>query len=170
FNPTTNEPPIPDGFFLSWVGQIQRIQRLGDDHLLIIQGDLQLTPDTLLPDYLFIIGGAQSVRGYSQNARSGDNGFRFSIEDQITLQRDEAGNARIQIAPFLDMGVVWNTGNNPIPLPAQTFLLGAGLGLIWQPFENFRLRLDYGYPFINLQDRGNNLQDDGFYFEVNYKL
>lgn len=170
FNATTNDAPIPDGRFFIWSAQMQRVQRLGNDHLLIIQGDLQLTPDSLVPGYLFIIGGGQSVRGYRQNVRSGDNGFRFSIEDQITVLRDVKGNSKIRIAPFLDLGAVWNVSNNPNDLPSQTSLISVGLGLIWEPFQNFKLRLDYGVPLINLKDRGNNLQDDGFYFELNHQL
>lgn len=169
FDATTNAPPIPDGHFFNWLGQVRRVQRLGDNHLLIIQGELQLTPDSLLPDQLFIIGGGQSVRGYRTNVRSGDNGLRFSIEKQITVLRDEARKPNLQVAPFLDIGVVWNVSDNPNKLPNQTFLLGAGLGLVWEPFENFRLRLDYGFPFIDLEDRGNNIQDDGLYFELNYQ-
>ena len=173
FDATTNESPIPDGQFFSWLGQVQRVQRLGDDHLLIVQADLQLTPDSLLPSQQFVIGGGQSVRGYRQNVRSGDNGFRFSIEDRITVGRDEAGAPTIQLAPFIDVGAIWNQSDNPNKLPDQTFLVGAGLGLLWDQFAGVKglsVRLDYGLPFINLSDRGTNAQDEGFYFSVNYSL
>ena len=165
FDATENNNFLPDGFFFSWLGQIQRLQRINRDHLLIFQGEIQLSPDPLIPDYLFIIGGGQSLRGYRQNVRSGDNGFRLSIEDRITLARNDQGNPQWQIAPFMDLGQVWNSANNPIDLPSQTFLISAGIGLIWQPIEALNLRLDYGYPLVNLEDRGNNLQDDGFYFQ-----
>ncbi|NES84392.1 MAG: ShlB/FhaC/HecB family hemolysin secretion/activation protein [Moorea sp. SIO2B7] len=168
FNATTNDPPIPDGHFFSWLGQVQRLQRLGKDHLLIIQADLQLTPDSLLPSQQFIIGGGQSVRGYRQNARSGDNGFRFSIEDRITLVRNQKGAHVLELIPFFDLGTVWNSPGNPNILPSQKLLVGAGLGLVWEPFQGLRFRFDYAIPFINLDDRGNNIQDDGFYFNVNY--
>jgi hemolysin activation/secretion protein len=61
FNATQQDDPLPSGSFFSWVAQGQRLQRLTKDQLLIIQGSLQLTPDSLLPDYLFIIGGGQSA-------------------------------------------------------------------------------------------------------------
>ncbi|MDZ8183755.1 MAG: ShlB/FhaC/HecB family hemolysin secretion/activation protein [Nostoc sp. ChiSLP02] len=172
FDATINNDPIPDGRFFSWLGQIQRAQRLSNDQLLIIQAELQLTPDSLLPSQQFVIGGGQSVRGYRQNARSGDNGFRFGIEDRITMQRNESGLSTVQLAPFVDMGAVWNKSNNPNQLPNQTFLIGAGLGLLWNEafgIDNLNLRLDYGFPFIDLSDRGNNAQDDGFYFSVRYQ-
>lgn len=172
FDATTNPSPIPDGHFFNWLGQAQRSQKLGDDHLLLIRGDLQLTPDSLLPAQQFVIGGGQSVRGFRQNARSGDNGFRFLIEDRITVRRNEAGAPTIQIAPFLDLGAVWNLPDNPNKLPDQTFLGGAGLGLLWDEFaeiEGLSLRLDYAIPFVDLSDRGTNVQDEGFYFNVNYQ-
>jgi hemolysin activation/secretion protein len=169
---TTNPEPIPDGIFFSWLGQVERWQKLSEDHLLLIQADLQLTPDSLLPSQQFVIGGGRSVRGYRQNARSGDSGFRVAIEDRITVQRDVAGLPTIQLAPFINLGAVWNQGDNPNKLPDQTFLASAGLGLLWNNalgIEKLNMRLDYGIPFINLKDRGNNAQDDGFSFSLVYQ-
>lgn len=77
---TLNPEPVPDSRFFSWLAQVQRVQRLGKDNLLIMQGDLQLTPDSLLSFHQFLIGGGQSVRGYAQSSRSGDNGVRLSLE------------------------------------------------------------------------------------------
>ena len=168
-NATTNQDPVPDGRFFSWLGQIQRVQRLGNDHLLIAQGDIQLTPDSLLPSQQFVIGGGQSLRGFRQNARSGDNGFRISLEDRIALQRNEAGIPTLQLAPFIDFGKVWNQSGNPNPLPRQRFLAGGGLGLIWQPTPRLNVRLDYAVPFLRLDDRGSDPQDKAFYFSVYYQ-
>ena len=168
FNATDNPEPTPDGQFISWLGQIQRVQVLNENNLLIIGADIQLTPDTLVPSQQFVIGGGQSLRGYRQNIRAGDNGFRFSLEDRITLERDEGGIATFQLAPFFDAGLVWNDSDNPNLLPDQRFLAGVGLGIIWQPIPHLNLRLDYGVPLIDLDDRGTNAQDEGFYFSVNY--
>lgn len=112
------------------------------------------------------------MRGYRQNARSGDNGFRFVIEDRIVVYRDEESST-IQIAPFFNLGTVWNQSSNPNVLPNQALLVGAGLGLLWEQALGIRglnVRLDYGYPFIKLDDRGTNAQDKGFYFSVRYQL
>jgi hemolysin activation/secretion protein len=161
---------IPDGQFVSWLGQIQRAQRLSDNQLLIFQFDIQLTPDPLLPAQQFVIGGGLSLRGYRQNARSGDNGFRFSVEDRITLARDAAGQPEFQLAPFLDVGSTWNDPENPSNQSDQRFLAGLGLGVIWQPEPRIRIRLDYGLPLIRLNESGDNAQDDGFYFSAGYEL
>ncbi len=170
FNATTNPDSIPDARFISWLGQVQRVQLLNKNNLLILQADLQLTRDALLPSQQFIIGGGQSLRGYRQNVRAGDNGLRFSVEERMTLQRDEAGNAIFQLAPFVDLGTIWNVSDNPNNLQKQRFLASVGLGLLWQPLSNLSVRLDYGLPLVNLDDRGENVQDSGFYFSVNYKL
>ena len=170
FDATKNADPIPDGQFFSWLGQIQRVQRISNDDLLIAQAEIQLTPNGLLPSQQFVIGGGQSVRGYRQNARAGDNGVRFVLENQLTIHKDESGNPLIKIAPFVDLGYVWNTNDNPNRLQRQTFLAGTGIGVLWQLIPNLNIRLDYGVPLINLDDRGKNAQDEGFYFSVGYKL
>ena len=115
-------------------------------------------------------GGGQSVRSYRQNVRAGDNGLRFSSENRITLQRDETGNSVFQLAPFVNLGTVWNVSDNPNKLQRQPFLVGAGLGLLYSPLPKLNLRLDYGLPLVNLVDRGEKVQDSGFYFSVNYQL
>jgi hemolysin activation/secretion protein len=160
----------PNGQFFSWLAQAQRVQILNSNNLLIVQTDLQLTPDPLLPSQQFVIGGGQSLRGYRQNVRIGDNGFRFSAEDRIALKRDESGSPIFQLAPFVDLGVVWNTDDNPNRQLRQNFLAGIGTGILWQPFPRFNVRLDFALPLINLDDRGENAQDDGIYFSVNYQL
>ncbi|WP_225938294.1 ShlB/FhaC/HecB family hemolysin secretion/activation protein [Leptothermofonsia sichuanensis] len=167
---TENPDPIPDGRFFSWLGQVQRVQRLGSNHLLIVQSDLQLTPDTLLPSQQFVIGGGQSLRGYRQNFRSGDNGFRFSVEDRIALLRDAAGIPTLQLAPFFDAGTVWNTSDNPNLIPNGRILAGIGTGILWQPVPNLNMRFDFAYPITRPSDRGNDIQDKGLYFSVYYQF
>jgi hemolysin activation/secretion protein len=169
-NSTINQAPIPDSRFLNWNFQGQRWQRLNDDNLLILQADLQVTPDSLLPSEQFIVGGGQTLRGYRQSARSGDNGFRFSAEDRITLQRNGAGQSIFQIAPFFNMGSVWNRDDNPNFLGGKNFLMSFGTGLIWEPVKNLNMRLDYAIPITAVDDRGNNLQDKGINFSFNYKF
>ena len=170
FDATNNADPVPDGHFFSWLGQVQRIQQLNDSNLLILQSDLQLTPDSLLPSQQFVIGGGQSTRGFRQNVRSGDNGFRLSAENRITITRHSNGTPIFQIAPFVDVSTVWNKSDNPNLLPRQNFLAGGGIGLIWEPIPNLSMRLDGAVPLVNLDDRGNNVQEKALYFSLNYRL
>jgi len=170
FGATINTHPIPDSLFTSWLGQVQRLQVLDENNLLIAQGDLQLSNYSLLPSQQFVIGGGQSVRGFRQNVRAGDSGFRFSVENRINIERNAEGISTLQVAPFFDAGLVWNADGNPNLLPSQTFLAGLGVGLIWQPLTNLNARLDYALPLVNLSDRGTNFQDNGLYFSLGYQF
>lgn len=170
FDATQNSGDDPDGQFFSWLGQFQRIQRLSADHLLVARLFAQFSPDPLLPSQQFVIGGGQSLRGYRQNLRAGDNGFSFSIEDRITILRDAAGFPTLQVLPFLDLGTVWNHDDNPNPLPEQRFLMGVGVGAIWQALPGLTVRVDYGLPLIDAEDPGENIQDNGLYFSVGYEF
>ena len=170
FDATETSDSSPDGQFVSWLVQGQRVQQLNNDNLLIAQVDLQLTPDPLLSSQQFVMGGGQSVRGFRQNVRSGDNGVRLSVEDRITVKKDGSGNPILQVAPFVDAGLIWNADGNPNTLPSQTFLAGAGVGVLWKPLPRMNVRLDYGLPLIDLDDRGDNIQDDGLYFSLGYRI
>lgn len=166
FDATVSSQPNGDGSgsFFSWLGQVQRVQQLGNDNLLIVQADIQLTPDDVPPFYEFFIGGGQSLRGFRQNARSGDNGYRLSLEGRIPLLRNGERVPILQLAPFVDLGQVWNkTGNVNNP-----FLASAGLGLLWQPTRNFNIRVDYGIPFVDIENPSGSLQDDGLHFSLTY--
>ncbi len=167
---TINPHPIPDGRFFSWTGQVQRVQQLSPNNLLIAQADVQLSPNSLLPSQQFSIGGGQSVRGFRQGVRSGDNGLRVSIENRTTVARDKSGRSVFQIAPFADLGTVWNNPSNPNPSNNQNVLASAGLGLILEPTPNLLMRLDYALPLVNLSDRGNNAQDNGLHFSMGYRF
>ena len=156
----------PDDVFVSWLGQTQRLQRLSANNLLIMQADVQLTPNRLSPSEQFVIGGAQSVRGYRQNARLGENGLRLSVEDRITLIKNEAEQPLFQIAPFADLGLV---GGDSTEDTDNNFLAGIGLGLISEPIKGLSLRLDYAPPLVDLDDKGSNIQEDGFYFRLGYR-
>ncbi|MEC4816850.1 MAG: ShlB/FhaC/HecB family hemolysin secretion/activation protein [Scytonema sp. PMC 1069.18] len=168
FDATVNTSSTPDGLFFSWLGQVQRVQQLNRDNLLIAQAELQLSPNSLLSSQQFLIGGGQSLRGYQQNARAGDNGFRLSVENRTTLNRNEFGNPNVQIAPFVDMGAVWNQSENPNDITGENFLASVGLGLILEPIPNFLMRIDYAVPFVKSSTRGENAQDRGLSFSVGY--
>ena len=175
FGATKNSSSIPDGQFLSLFLQTQMSQKIADNHLLVVKGLAQLTPSNLLPINQFVIGGRQSVRGYRENIRSGDNGFVFSIEDRISLLTDDEGETQLEVSPFFDLGVVWNNSSNPNFLPDDNFLASVGVGLTYRPFsgewfEPLTLRLDYGIPLVEVESSKGSLQDDGIHFSVGYDI
>ncbi len=160
----------PSAAFLSWLGQLQRVQVLGSDTILISSLDTQLSADPLLPSQQFVIGGGQSLRGFRQNARSGDNGIRLSVESRFVMARNEEGRTVLQLAPFIDVGSVWNNSRNLNALPNQNFLAGGGVGVLYEPIKRLNLRLDYTIPFVNLSDRGSNLQESSLYFSIGFQF
>ncbi|WP_258040691.1 ShlB/FhaC/HecB family hemolysin secretion/activation protein [Pseudanabaena sp. BC1403] len=156
----------PDGRFFYWIGQVLRVQRLGNDKdtLAFFRLNMQFSRDQLLSLNRFSIGGPQSIRGYRQNQLAGDSGIQASVEFQFPVARDEEGSAIVKLLPFVEAGTIWNSSG--INSTTQS-LFGLGLGATYQPLRNLTLRLDYGIPLVNVSNSGNNLQDSGLYFSVN---
>ncbi|MEA5621826.1 ShlB/FhaC/HecB family hemolysin secretion/activation protein [Nostoc sp. UHCC 0251] len=164
FNATVNNEP-PDSRFFSWRGQGQYVRLLAPQTLLVIRSDLQFSTRALLPLEQFGLGGLRSVRGYRQDILLTDNGFLGSAEVQLPILRVENVKGVLQVVPFIDFGVGWNSSGNTTN-PNPNTLLGFGLGLQWQMGDRFNARLDYGIPLTDIQDRGSSLQEDGIYFSI----
>jgi hemolysin activation/secretion protein len=157
----------PEGQFFSWQVQGQRVQKIGKGNLLIAQGELQLSPDSLLSSQKFGLGGGQSVRGFRQNARLGDNGWRVSLEGRVPLWKTKKDKRPIlQLAPFVEAGGVWNVTQNLNGQSREGFLAGAGVGLLFQPSKNLNIRVDYGVPLVRVSDGDRSLQENGLYFSI----
>ncbi|MBW4518372.1 MAG: ShlB/FhaC/HecB family hemolysin secretion/activation protein [Scytolyngbya sp. HA4215-MV1] len=162
FGATINDD-APDGRFFSWVGQFQWVQALGDV-IGIARVTTQLTGDSLLPLEQFSVGGIDTVRGYRQNQRVADNGIVGSLELRVPIMRDDRLGV-LQLAPFFDIGTVWNNDKS-LSLPNPTTLLSLGLGLHWDITPYFSAQLDWGIPLNKIKDQGDTLQDNGIVFSI----
>ncbi|WP_254721757.1 BamA/TamA family outer membrane protein [Kovacikia minuta] len=152
-----------DGQFFAWLGQFQWVQQLSPRALLVAQIAAQFTPDSLLSLERFSIGGINTVRGYRENQVVADNGILGSIEVRIPLTYDPRV---LQITPFFDIGKGWNTrGEDPDP----STIASLGLGVRWQIGTDLTLRLDYGIRLTSMDNPGDSLQDNGFYFSLRYQ-
>jgi hemolysin activation/secretion protein len=160
FDATINESGR-DGDFFSWQGQIQWVEKLDEDITFLVQASAQITPDSLLPIEQLTLGGIDTVRGYRENLRVGDNGLSISSEIRFVLV-DEDWTV-LEVAPFIDLGTVWNNQSN---VPAPNTLLGFGTSLRWSLWDSLFVRLDYGIPVIEEENRGDSLQDNGLFFSV----
>lgn len=169
FNATVNDDP-PDGRFFSWRGQGQYVRLLAEDTLLVLRSDVQFATSSLVPLEQFGLGGLQSVRGYRQDSLLTDNGFLTSAEVRFPVWRVKKIEGLLQVVPFVDFGVAWNSSNRNSPAPDPNTLIGVGMGLQWQMGDNFTARIDYGIPLTDVSSGrdGRTLQEDGFYFSVNY--
>lgn len=152
-----------DGRFFTWLGQFQWVQQLSSRNVLITRFSTQLTPDSLLTLERFSLGGIDTVRGYPQNQLVADNGIVGSVELRIPLTRDPN---TLQLAPFFDIGTAWNNRTSD---PQPRTLAGLGLGVRWLISRSFAFRLDYGIPLMDIENRGNSLQDNGIYFSLRYQ-
>jgi hemolysin activation/secretion protein len=160
---STVNPTGPDGRFVSWQGQGRWLRRLAVNTDLVVQGRVQLADRPLPAAEQLSIGGQSTVRGYRQDRLAADNGAFAAVELQLPVLQSPSDV--VQIAPFMDVGTVWNNdGSSPA---GSSTLLSVGLGLQWRR-ENLTARLDWGIPLINGADRPTNLQENGLYFSLRY--
>ena len=172
FDLNTNDPlidfKIAESRFFSWRNQVQYLRLLNPDLLFLIRSDFQLSDRRLFSLEKFSIGGLYTVRGYRQDAILADNGFAASAELRATLLRFPAFDGSLQLIPFVDFGTVWNNSGSPFVLNTKS-LSSVGLGLSFNISDRFTARIDWGQPLIELSNPGNSLQENGVYFQVEYK-
>lgn len=167
FNATVNED-APDSRFFSWRGQAQWVRLLAPETLLVLRGDVQLSPDALVPSQQFSLGGIDSVRGYRQDALLTDSGAFISAEVRLPIYRSRQRQTVLQLTPFIDAGTTWNNGrrNRNGNTTDPNTLVSAGLGLRLQLSNRFTARLDWGIPLVDLSVRKRTWQENGVYFSI----
>ncbi|MCC5597910.1 ShlB/FhaC/HecB family hemolysin secretion/activation protein [Nostoc favosum] len=164
-NATVNQN-LPDSRFFAWQGQAQWVRLLAPETLLLLRLNTQLASTTLLPIEQIGLGGQDSVRGYRQDYLLTDNGTFVSAEVQVPILRLPQIDSILQVVPFLDFGVGWNSsgGENPDP----NTLAAVGLGLRWSQGDRFTVRLDWGIPLVSVNSNDRTLQENGLYFSLFY--
>jgi hemolysin activation/secretion protein len=171
FGSTRHAEDLPDSRYVTWLMQAQYARRLGEKFgQLILRGDLQLANDSLLPLEQFAAGGANTVRGYRENALVRDNGCVLSLEWRYPLWRRQLPGGMedmLQLAPFMDYGTAWNQGNER----RSDALHSVGMGLIFTPRPWLSAELYWAHdiePRAAAQEY--NLQDDGIHFQFRYNV
>ncbi|MEO0934710.1 MAG: ShlB/FhaC/HecB family hemolysin secretion/activation protein [Cyanobacteria bacterium J06641_2] len=163
-NATVNSD-APDSRFLSWQGEAQWTRLLARDTLLLIRGNVQLSPDRLLAGEQYSLGGIENVRGYRQNFLLRDNGAFASAEVQLPILRVSQIDGVLQFAPFIDIGTTWDNSDEEND---DNTLASVGLGLRWRQGNNLSARFDWGIPLISVDKQGDSLQENGLYFSLQY--
>ncbi|MEP0851893.1 ShlB/FhaC/HecB family hemolysin secretion/activation protein [Funiculus sociatus GB1-A4] len=171
FGSTINEPipgveAIPDSRFFSWQGQAQWVRLLAPETLLLVRANAQLADRALVPSEQFAIGGFGSLRGYRQDTLLTDNGIFASTEVQLPILYAFSGQGVLQLIPFVDYGIAWNSSGAEAPNPNT--LAAVGLGLQWRQGNRFTARLDWGIPLVSVKSRERTWQENGLYFSVQY--
>ncbi len=164
-NATVNQD-APDSRFFAWQGQAQWARLLAPETLLLLRLNTQLASRTLLPIEQFGLGGQDSIRGYRQDYLLTDNGTFVSAEVQVPILRLPQIDSILQVVPFMDFGVGWNSSG--IKNPHPNTLASVGLGLRWSQGDRFTVRLDWGIPLISVNSNERTLQENGLYFSLLY--
>lgn len=160
----------PDGRYLAWLGQFQWARRFDvlQGTQMIFRTDVQFANESLLPMEQFAVGGANTVRGYRENQLVRDNAVVSSLEFRIPLFRlplpwvsKTPEDGILRLAPFYDWG--W-AENADLPTPSPRTISSAGLGLRWDPSPKIHAEIYWGYPFRDVDNPDNDLQDDGIHF------
>ena len=159
-----------DSQFFSWRGQFSYLRSLNKSPTqfgttLIVRSQLQLATDALVSTEQFSLGGANTVRGYRQDALLTDSGFLATTELRLPIAKFEQIDATLQLTPFVDFGTGWNTDDTELEFET---LIGAGFGLLLQTPERFSARIDWGIPLLNSSDGDRSLQEDGVYLQLEY--
>jgi hemolysin activation/secretion protein len=158
--------PEPNGQYLTWRGQALWLQNVWGNSRLLISGDMQLSGDQLLPVSQFSLGGANSVRGYRQDAIIADNGVLVAAELAVPLLEPRQ-KQQLSLIPFAGTGIAWNNGAQSAL--AQNFLASVGLGLRYE-WNDFTARVNYAVPFTEVERDGNSWQENGLDFSLNYQV
>ncbi|MEH1944730.1 MAG: ShlB/FhaC/HecB family hemolysin secretion/activation protein [Nostoc sp.] len=164
-NATVNQNP-PDSRFFAWQGQAQWARLLAPETLLLLRVNTQLASRTLLPIEQFGLGGQDSIRGYRQDYLLTDNATFVSAEVQVPILRLPQIDSILQVVPFVDFGVGWNSSGRENPDPNT--LAAVGLGLRWSQGDRFTARLDWGIPLVSVNSNDRTLQENGLYFSLIY--
>lgn len=160
----TDSESKPDGQFLSWITQLQYIQRTPLlNSTFVFKLHTQLSNDALLPLEQFAIGGLSSVRGYRKNEKIGDNGVAGTVALRFPVYSYWQHEGRIEVEGFWDAGKVWNKGGDDAD---EDPISGIGLGIRWAICKNMFLQMHYAKALKVIDHVDSSLQDNGFYFRL----
>ena len=132
-------------FFVAKI-DLQRTQNLpmGFEGMAKIDG--QYTGSPLISNEQFLIGGADTVRGYLESEEAGDQGMHSTIELRSPpLLKDMTWLQNAKLSAFYDIAQI-RTIDPAIGQPKQTVLSGIGLGFRANAWKNFNLNLDLAWP------------------------
>lgn len=136
-----------------------RLFHLPANNILIFRGYGQLSPDALPSIEAMQIGGAYSVRGYTEGLIVGDRGYNFTIEDRWPIPMLGLLSPwladRLQGTVFFDIGRAWNDKSSTRFVSnagSTTFLMGSGFGLRARLSQYLMGFVDLGFGLV---DRSN---------------
>lgn len=155
----------PDAQYIAWEGQVAWLRQFSNSSELLLEGDVQLSGEPLIPFSQFSIGGPGSVRGYRRDALLADSGVSLSAELAFPIVK--TNEQELSLIPFAGIGIGWNNGDERALDDNLLASVGLGAQYIW---NDFSARINYALPFTDRGRLGNSLQEQGIDFEVRYQL
>lgn len=131
------------------------------------RGSWQLSPQALVSNEQFGIGGVDTVRGYLESSALGDTGLAFSLEADSPNFANKLSEAvgDLRFVAFLDSGSVRVI--DPITATDRFNLTGAGVGLRVKGVNGLSGSLDWATA---LEELGNTRRGDSrVYFRLGYE-
>jgi hemolysin activation/secretion protein len=186
-NPTGADGDFSLGLFQGiYIHRLNRLPgfRWSDDRgQVLVRTTAQIASDPLMSLEKIAIGGVETVRGYRENLLVRDNGLAATLEFQIPIPgyRADPHWRNLMIAPFIDWGRSWDEQNTDQTSPTRDttnrrWILGIGVGILWEPVEGLRAALYWGDAAADNfdgddpsdTDGDDGLQGDGIHYSVNW--
>ena len=163
---TNQDDAIADSRFVSWLGQLQLVQRLPVlQARLGVRLDAQLANDTLFGLERFSLGGSNSVRGYRENAIVRDNGVVVGTEVRVPVEQPWHW-LDVELIAFADAGHGWNDRDRR---DGPSTLVGIGGGIDLRFWKDVRLQVMWGSDLKEFPTRvDRDLQDRGFHILLSW--
>jgi len=140
-----------------------RLQKLSPSFYLVLKGSGQWADDDLVVSEQYFIGGQDSVRGYVQGERAGNDGYSVTGELRVSPFTNKE---MVQFVAFVDNGTVYTRNLVSVTRPDKSSsepnatilkskwkddhfsLTGAGGGVrLNLPYE-FNIKADVGFPIF----------------------
>lgn len=137
--------PDTNGDYSKIRGHIERHQNINERSYLLLSAYGQYAFTPLDSSEHFSLGGPYGVKAYPTSEGSGDSGYITRAEYRWLIPL-EAHDQQLQLAFYAEHGGVWidrNGGDSGTRNHRN--LQGAGIGIIWQRWQDWFIRADYAW-------------------------
>lgn len=137
--------PDTNGDYSKIRGHIERHQNINERSYLLLSAYGQYAFTPLDSSEHFSLGGPYGVKAYPTSEGSGDSGYITRAEYRWLIPL-EAYDQQLQLAFYAEHGGVWidrNGGDSGTKNHRN--LQGAGIGIIWQRWQDWFIRADYAW-------------------------
>ena len=137
--------PDTNGDYSKIRGHIERHQNINERSYLLLSAYGQYAFTPLDSSEHFSLGGPYGVKAYPTSEGSGDSGYITRAEYRWLIPL-EAYDQQLQLAFYAEHGGVWidrNGGDSGTRNHRN--LQGAGIGIIWQRWQDWFIRADYAW-------------------------